>query len=276
MGNSPGEWDKAEYAVFFHDEQILLRKLIFTFGARYNQDEIAGSEFCPQAGLVFHPRGGTILRGAVNKGFRSPQINELYLFPPSNTDLKPEKVWNYEVGLNQRILAGVDIDIVGYLIKGEDLIQKETNPNPPPMYKFRNTGEFDFRGIEAGLKAQIGAGLSVRIYYTYLDPGEKTRGRPGDKVDFALRYARRKLALSLTAQYVADYFAEDNWGEPISDYLVINAKLNYKIVPGFRVFLAVDNFLNRDYAIYVDLPGGSAGVYTMPGRAVTGGVSFSF
>lgn len=114
---SSGKWDKTEYAVFFHDEQVL-GKFILTFGGRYNYDEISGSQFYPQAGLVFHPKEGTILRGAVNKGFRSPQLNELYMIPPSNPDLKPEKVWNYELGLNQRIIEGVLFDLVGYINEG--------------------------------------------------------------------------------------------------------------------------------------------------------------
>ncbi len=270
-----GEWDKSEYAVFFHDEQILLGKLILTFGGRYNQDEISGDVFCPQAGLVFHAREGTVLRGAVNKGFRSPQINELYLFPPSNPDLKSEEVWNYEVGLVQRIVEGVTIDLVGYRMKGENLIQKEKVPGMPP-FQFQNTGEFKFKGIETGLRAQISKRLSGRIYYTYLDPGEKTKGRPGNKIDLAVRYARERFGFSLTGQYVADYFAADNGKESISDYFVANMKLSYEVIPGLQASLAVDNILDEEYEIYADLPGGAAGLYSMPKRAFTIGLNFKF
>ncbi len=272
---SKGEWDKTEYAVFFHDEQILLEKLILTFGARYNHDEIAGDVLCPQVGLVVHPREGTVLRGAVNKGFRAPQINELYLFPPSNTDLKSEEVWNYEVGLVQRIIEGVSIDLVGYRMKGENLIQKENVPGFPP-FQFQNTGEFKFKGMEIGLRAQISKGLSGRIYYTYLDPGEKTTGRPGDKVDLALRYARDRLAISLSGQYVADYFAGDSRKEPISDYLVANTKLSYEVIPGLGAFLAVNNILDKGYEIYADLSGGAAGLYSMPKRTFAIGMTTKF
>ncbi|MCK4591337.1 MAG: TonB-dependent receptor [Candidatus Latescibacteria bacterium] len=272
---SIGEWDKTEYAVFFHDEQILLEKLILTFGARYNHDEIAGDVLCPQVGLVVHPREGTVLRGAVNKGFRAPQINELYLFPPSNTDLKSEEVWNYEVGLVQRIVEGVTIDFVGYRMKGENLIQKESVPGRPP-FQFQNTGTFEFKGIETGLRAQISKGLSGRIYYTYLDPGEKTTGRPGNKVDLALRYARDRLAISLSGQYITDYFAGDSRKEPISNYLVANTKLSYNVIPGVKAFLAVNNILDKEYEIYADLSGGAAGLYSMSKRTLTIGMTTKF
>jgi len=268
-----GEWDKTEVAVFFHDEQILLSELVLTFGARYNHDEFAGNVLCPQIGLVFHPREGTTLRGTVNKVFRAPQINELYLFPPSNIALESEEVWNYEVGITQRIVEGVDVDLVAYQMKGENLIQKEKHSPPPPMFLFQNTGEFEFKGIEAGVRARIGKALSARLYYTYLDPGEKTTGRPGDKLDLGLRVAWRKLALSLSTQYVADYFAADNEEDPISDYLVANVGLSYQVISGLRVSLAMDNILNEKYEIYADLPSG-AGLYAMSQRTFTAGLIF--
>ncbi len=269
-----GKWEKTEYALFFHDEQALSQKLIFTFGGRYNKDEVSGDEFCPQAGVVFNLKKGTILRGLLNKGFRSPQLNELYMFPPSDSTLEPERVWNYELGINHQLTEGVNIDFVGYIIRGENLIQKEKNLEPPPMYRFQNTDKLEFRGVETGIRARFARGFSGRLYYTYLDAGEKTRGRPGDKFDLHLRYVRNKFVLSLNGQYVADYFADDNKKESIDDYFIANTKLSYKILDGLQAFFAVDNILNRDYEIYADLPGGGAGLYTMPKRSFTVGLNY--
>lgn len=262
--------DKYEYAVFFHDEHILFEKLILTCGGRYNRDEISGEDFSPQMGLVFHPKDGTIFRGTVNKGFRSPQLSELYMFKKSNEELKPERVWDYEIGVNQRILDGVYADLVGYMMKGENLIEEVTiKPPPDPRLQFQNTGKFEFKGVEAGIRVQITRDLEGRVYYTYLDPGDKTKGRPGNKLDLHLRYTGNKLALSFSGQYVADYFADDNKKEPIDDYFIANTKLSYKILDGLQAFFAVDNILSRDYEIYADLPGGGAGLYTMPKRSFT-------
>jgi len=271
-----GEWDKAEYALFLHDEQILFRKVILTYGGRYNQDEISGGEFSPQVGLVFHPREGTAIRGAVNKGFRSPQINEFYLFPPSNTNLKPEEVWNYEVGFTQRIVEGVKVELVGYRMKGKNLIQKEKVPGHTPPFQFQNTGKFEFKGMDVGLRVQVNRELSGRIYYTYLDPGEKTTGRPGDKIDLSLRYAGKRLRFSLTGQYVADYFAADDRKEPIPDYFMANTKLSYEFIPHLETFFAVDNIFDREYEIYADIPGDQAGRYTMPKRVLTIGLNLKY
>jgi outer membrane receptor protein involved in Fe transport len=142
------------------------------------------------------------------------------------------------------------------------------------MFLFRNTGEFDFMGIEAGVRARIGNTLSARLSYTYLDPGAKTTGRPGDKLDLGVRATRNKLALSLGAQYVADYFAAEDRKETVSDYLVTDVKLSYEVLPGLQLSLAVDNVLDRAYKIYADLPGGAAGLYAMPKRTFTTGLTF--
>jgi len=271
-----GEWDKYEYAFFFHDEQVLLQKFILTFGGRYNKDEISGSIFCPQAGMVCHLNEKTVLRGSVNKGFRSPQLNELYMFPPSNKDLKPEVVWSYEAGVNHQIVQGVNIDVAGYIMKGENLIQTEKNLNPPPMFKFQNTGEFEFKGVETSLSAKIGTQFSSRISYTYLDPGDKTMGRPGDKIDFMMRYAEERFSVSISGQYVADYFAANNSKERIDNYLIANTRLSYNPTPYVEVFLAIDNILDKEYAIYASLPGGAAGIYSMPRRTFESGLRFKF
>ncbi len=269
-------WDKDEYGVFFHDEHMFFDKVIFSFGARYNHDEIAGNVVSPQIGCVIHPVDGTIIRGAINKGFRSPQINELYLFPPSNTDLEPEVVWNYEVGMNQRVIHGLNIEATGFIMEGENLIQTVFNENPPPMYIFDNVGTFEFHGVELGIVAQYQNIVTARIYHSYLDPGEKTTGRPKNKTDLNLRFRYACLDLGLNGQYVTDYFAADSSQSPIEDYLVVNSKISYTLPFGLKPFIAVDNVLDRNYDIYANLPGGSAGLYKMTERNYTLGLSYRF
>lgn len=277
LSEQKGKWEKKEYAVFFHDELRCIReKAILSFGGRYNYDEIAGTELCPQTGLVLHLVEGTILRGLVNKGFRNPQINELYLFPSSNDKLKAERVWNYEVGLNQRLIKGVSLELAGYIMKGDNVIQLEKNPTPPSRFKFQNTGEFEFKGIETGVNIQIGNKFTGRTYYTYLNPGEKTCGRAGNKFDATIRYSQRKLTFSASGQYISKYYADDSCKAQINDYYVVNTKLIYKLLSNLRAFIGVDNLLDTEYSFYVDLPGGAAGLYRMPGRAFTLGMTFEY
>jgi len=278
--SSPQPWykrysaHKYEYAYYIWNEHRW-GDFSLILGGRLNYDEIYGEEFCPQAGFVYRPLEKTRLRLQVSKAFRSPQINELYLFKASNTDLKPERVWNYEFGLTQEITDWLTADITTYTMKGKDLIEKVPNPTPPPPDILDNVGEFEFKGVEAGLEARLG-GFRATLYYTYLDTGEHTRGRPEDKIDLIIRYLTDKWTYSITAQHIADYYAEDNRKDRISNYTVVNTKIIYNLNPNWEVFLAVDNLFDEDYQIYVDLPGMAAGKYPMPGQTFTLGMTAKF
>ena len=267
LSQPQGEWEKKEYGVFLHNEYNL-KRIIFSFGARYNRDEVSGSSLSPGAGLVLHLFEGTILRANINRGFRSPQLNELYMFPPSNPQLKPEIVTNYEAGLMQRVIDGLDIEITGYRMEGRDLIEIEKG-------KFENIGDFEFKGIEAGMRGEI-KGFKVSLFYSYLNPQEKTKGRPGRKLDLLLNYRRGKLNLSSSLQWVGDYYAQDNHKQRISDYLVMDGKLSYSLPFGLKPFLAINNITDEDYEVYADLPSGRAGLYKMPKRSITLGMELRF
>ncbi len=51
-----------------------------------------GNEWVPQAGFILKPYAGGSLKFSFGKGFRAPNLRELYLYPPANADLKPEYI----------------------------------------------------------------------------------------------------------------------------------------------------------------------------------------
>ncbi|MGB3341628.1 MAG: TonB-dependent receptor [bacterium] len=269
-------WEKTEYGVFFHDEQILFDKTVFSLGARLNHDGVSGNTISPQIGFVMQPFDATIVRASINKGFRSPQINELYLFPASNTNLKAEVVWNYEAGVNQRIIRGLNIEVTSFIMKGSNMIQTVINDNPPPLYIFDNSGAFEFHGVEVGMIGNYRNIVHARINHSFLDPAEHTTGRPKHKTDTYLRLVHTLIDLGFSAQYVTEYFAADSSQDPIDDYLIVGSKITWKLPFGLQPFVAVDNILDYKYDIYVNLPGSSAGLYQMPRRIYTAGFSYKF
>jgi outer membrane cobalamin receptor len=276
IGTDSVPWEKTEYGVFFHDEQILFNKTIFSFGGRLNHDAVTGNTVSPQIGFVMQPFDATIIRAGINKGFRSPQINELYLFPASNTDLKAEVVWNYEAGINQRITSGLNIEATAFIMKGSNMIQTVLNDNPPPLYIFDNSGAFEFQGIEIGMIYNYHNILYARVNHSFLDPASHTTGRPKHKTDTYLRLMNPLIDLGINAQYVTEYYAADSSQSPIDDYLVIGSKITWKLPFGPQPFIAIDNILDNEYDIYVNLPGSTAGLYRMPRRVYTAGFSYLF
>lgn len=261
-----GEWNKNEGAFFIQDELVLRGRFILSAGVRWHRDSLYGSTICPHGGFVFQLDEKTSLRGTVNEGFRSPQLNELYMFPAANPDLRPERVWSFEVGFRQKMAGWLTLEGAFYKMKGSDLIQTVPCDSPPPRFKFMNTGEFSFKGAEFSLRADFDQKLSGILFYTYLDSGNMTRGRPGQKLDFSFRLREKFFYVSLQTQYVTDYFAGDDSANPLPSYFLLNSRLILNISPILEFFLDINNLFNRDYRIYVDLPGIAAGVYPMPGR----------
>ena len=271
-----GEWKKNEAGLFLQDQLVLGNRWILSAGLRLHRDSLFGFELSPHWGVVYHLGEGTSLRTTINKGFRSPQLNELYMYPPSNPDLEPERVWNTEIGIDQRLGRHLVVSAALFRMKGSNFIQTVANPQAPPAFIFKNTGEFIFGGFELGINGDFGEAFHGRVFYSYLDPGDLTRGRPGHKWDASLRFRKDRFFISLNAQVIARYFADDFARSRIPSYFLLNARMSVNITSALRVFADFNNILDEYYLIYVDLPGIAAGSYPMPGRSVNFGVKADF
>lgn len=271
--NSPrGKWSRQEGGFFIYDEHVFHEKLMASAGFRLNIDSVYGLETAPTAALLISLKPKTLLRALISKGFRSPQLNELYLFPASNPNLRPEKIWNYELGLNHQFGEIIDFSLNVFFMRGFDFIETRKNPSPPPPFKMVNIGRYQAKGIESILYAYLGNYGLGRISLTYLDPGENTQGKAGQKYDFTLIFKRGKLFTALNGQYVTDYYASDKRSNRLPAFFLVNLKNEINLTRILSVFLSLDNLLNEKYSLYVNLPEG-AGVYPMPGRAIYFGLN---
>ena len=142
--------------------------LTFNAGLRVDHHSRLGTEWVPQAGLAFHLPYALELKVSAGKGFRYPTIREMYMFPPQNPDLRPERLWSYEVALSQKLLDGrVSYGLNVFYIDGDNTIQ--TLPNPSgggPLNQ--NTGEIHNAGVEVQAAWRIARDWSVDANYSFL------------------------------------------------------------------------------------------------------------
>ena len=80
-----------EAAGYVDFRQSLTHWLTLDAGLRLDHHSHAGTEWVPQGGLSFLLPHNAQIKAMVSKGFRFPTIREMYMFPPQNPDLKPEK-----------------------------------------------------------------------------------------------------------------------------------------------------------------------------------------
>ncbi|MGC8798473.1 MAG: TonB-dependent receptor plug domain-containing protein [candidate division WOR-3 bacterium] len=265
-------WARNQFDVFTQDEQRF-GPVVLNAGGRFARDNISGSILVPKAGLVIKPGNATQVRLSVNRGFRYPPLNYTSIFPPKNPDLKPEIAWNYEAGINQQFGKVAEIDLAGFILKGENLIELAPNPSPPPPSRYENRGSFQFKGLETGIRVKFEP-FYARLSGSFSDYGVHTRARAETKLDFAFGLNRSRLSADAGVHYVGNYFAADSSDEPIPSFWTADLRAGYELLNGLRLFGAVENIFNRQYQAFADLPGVAAGLYQMPGRAFTLGIDY--
>lgn len=132
-----------EVAGYVDFRQDIAAWLTLDAGARVDYHSQAGTEFVPQVGLAFHLPEDAEIKAMAGKGFRNPTIREMYMFPPQNPDLKPERLWSYELSFVQSRLAGrLSYGLNVFYINGENLIIRLPNPGGSGMLN-QNSGEIE-------------------------------------------------------------------------------------------------------------------------------------
>lgn len=260
-------WSRNQVGVFVQDEQRF-GPVVINAGARYEHDDISGGILAPKAGVVLRLPGRASLRASLNRGFRFAPLNYTSVFPPRNPDLKPEVTWNYEAGAGWEVLPGVVIDLAGYILDGDNLIETGPNPNPPPPVQFQNKGRFRFSGVETGVTVRSGW-FRGSLAGTLADYGVNTRARPGLKLDAAVGAELDRATLEVAGHGVGRYFAADSSRSPIPAYATFDLRAGYRLLSWLRVSGRVENLLDARYDAFADLPGTAAGLYRQPGRSLT-------
>ena len=80
--------------------------LTYNVGLRVDHHSHLGTEWVPQAGLAFHLPRSIELKASAGKGLPYPTLREMYMFPPQNPYLRPERLWSYPPGPSQKLAGG--------------------------------------------------------------------------------------------------------------------------------------------------------------------------
>ena len=262
-----GNWKLYEYAFYALDKHNFTDKLTAVAGVRYNNNEISGEQFVPRAGLEYSFTESFLVKGLYSRGFRSPYLNELYLVPPRNKNLKAEIVNSYEIGTEFKNDDFV-FNVTGFVMKGDNLIQKV-----PPL---KNVGEYEFKGVELYLSYFFNKFVDAQAGYTYFDAGEHTQGRPQDKIDLNVNFNISRWSLALNGMYVGNYYAKDEKQDRLDDFAVVSAKLSFAVNDNIKLFVDGENLTNQEYEIFLDREADKYPITKMPGAAVYFGTQIKF
>ncbi|MDE6443747.1 MAG: TonB-dependent receptor [Muribaculaceae bacterium] len=236
-------------------------------GVRLQHGSVYGNVWVPQGGFIIRPTESSQIKGSFSKGFRAPNIRELYLYAPANPDLKPEYMLNYELSYRQHVLGGkLMLGGALFYIDGKNMIQTVRIDGRPRNV---NTGKFHNKGFEIETSYSILDNLSAGASWSYLHTDSDNLYSPKNKLDVEVAYSPGPVSITLEDMSVWSMKNGNPEGSRES-YTLVNARVSYTlegIVP-LTLSLKLDNIFNKHYQIIYGCP--------MPGTTLMGGVEFKF
>ncbi|MBS7197647.1 MAG: TonB-dependent receptor [Bacteroidales bacterium] len=239
--------------------------LTFDVGLRVDHHSQVGTEWVPQIGFSFHLPENSEVKLMASKGFRYPTIREMYMFRPANPDLKPERLWSYELSFAQRLLDGrLSYGVNVFYIDGENLIMRMPIDGRPLNV---NTGKIENSGVEAQVAYRIVPAWSVDANYSYLHMDNPVLASPEHKLYAGTAFSKGRWNVSTGLQYVAGLYKELD-PEETEDFLLWNVRGSFRVLDGFDVWVKGENLLAQRYEINAGFP--------MPKATVMAGVNIKF
>lgn len=267
-----------EVAGYVIMQQDLFDKLSINAGVRYEHNSVFGGEWVPQAGLTFRPIEGNVIRASFSKGFRSPNIREMYMWGAANDELKPENMLNYEVAVGQSFLDGrLYGEVTAFFIDGKNMIEAVmVNPPAPFPKENRNVGTFTNKGIEFEGRYRILDNLNMDMNYSYLHTSKHLLAAPAHKLNVGVSYSPGRFTFNANVQSVHDLYIqvknEENTTKDIKEnYTVLNARAAYRFGTrdkGLTLFVKGENLTATRYTINYGFP--------MPKAVFMGGIDVTF
>ncbi len=238
-------------------------------GIRVDHHWEIGTEWVPQAGASFHLPANAEIKVMAGKGFRYPTIREMYMFPPQNPDLKPERLWNYEISFSQRLLDGrLSYGVNVFHIDGENLIMRVPVDG---RQKNMNTGRIDNTGFELQAGFSINSMWRVDANYSFLHMEQPVLASPEHKLYAGGSFTRGRWNVSTGIQYVAGLYTAvkvAGTGEYRQESFVLwNTRCSFSATEWLGLWIRGENLLAQRYEINAGFP--------MPRATVMAGISLN-
>jgi len=297
-------------AVYAQEQLTLFNRLHLTGGLRVDNNSAFGTAVTPRGSIALEIKEtGTKPRAAIGTGIKEPTFIENFggFGTGGNPNLKPEKSFSWEIGVDQAIWDGkVQLGLTYFQNSYKDLIAYVYIPlpwPPPPVLppNYFNIQAAKSWGIEFTGKVNPGYGLSLGVNYTYLNTevidaggltniffaeGKKLLRRPTHTASFFVDWLWKGLNLHLNGTYVGKrddslflvapgaFYNFTSLRLENKDYFVADLAASYTfdidflLLKGIKVFAKGQNIFNEHYE--------EALGFSSPRFSAMGGVELTF
>lgn len=256
-----------EVAGYLSFRQAIGNMLTLDMGIRADHHSQTGTEWIPQGGLSLQLPHSAELKAMVSKGFRNPNIRELFMFGSQNPDLAPERLMNYEISYSQRLLNNsLSYGVNVFYINGDNIIQTVRIDGQP---KNINTGKIENWGAEANGSYRINPAWRISANYSWLRMVRPVVAAPEHKLYLGGDFSKDKWSISSGLQYIDGlYTSVVQDAEVKENFLLWNLKGSYRLHSVASLFIKGENLLAQRYEINTGYP--------MPKATVMGGINLNF
>lgn len=253
-----------EYAGYLFDEYTLGR-FLFNAGLRLERHKLYGSEWVPQAGVSFRAARNTSIKFSASKGFRTPNMRELYMYRVANENLMPEEAWTFDLSAHQKALNGkLEGELSLYHIKGSNIIEVVQIDG---IRQNHNVGDFANSGVELSLKLYATKDLTLSGNYSFLHMDKAITGAPEHKLFIEGCYRLGKFDFSVSALGIAGLYLSIGDSPVKEKYIDLCARVSYSPIRSLSLFVRGENLANIKYENLLGFP--------LPGITAFGGISVS-
>tara|TARA_B100001971_G_scaffold215184_1_gene259302 strand:- start:1032 stop:3164 length:2133 start_codon:yes stop_codon:yes gene_type:complete len=211
-GVADAPYEHTQWALFLEDEWHILPDLALTFGARYDDHNVFGSQVSPRAYAVWSVTDQWTVKGGISYGYKAPRLDQLAdgitgyrgqgTIPLIGTPtLTPETSVTHEVGVVYDNLDWVRVSVTVFHNQFDDKIANGPgllncswagDPNRPGCVDYGNWPNVDeFRqtvnvdeamsqGLELSTTIQFAEDWTLTANYTYTDSEQQSGDSKGD------------------------------------------------------------------------------------------------
>lgn len=258
--------DHPEQTAGFLEATAKIENLMLVGGGRYTEFNQYGDIWTYRfAGSYKIDKTDTTLHASVATGFSPPSSQDI-LFRTNTDPLKPEEVFGWDAGIEQRFWD--KRVVVGATYFYNDLSNLIGFNG---LFDTLNLGAARTQGIETELRATPMVDLTLSASYTYLDTekissadvgppeGSRLPRRPRNEIYVSGSYLWfNKLRTTIEAKWVnAREELNPNFFGPlrdIEDYNFVNVAAEYEISPHMSIFGRVDNLTGEHYSEVFGFP----------------------
>lgn len=251
-----------EVAGYAGIRQELLSWLTADVALRLDHHSVSGSEWIPQGGLTVRLTHNMELKAIVGKGFRNPTLRELYMFRPANADLAPERLWNYEFYLRQRLLNGrLGYGLNVFYLNADNLITTQMVDGRPLNV---NTGSTENSGFELLAFYAPVSQLRFDANYSFLHTSRTLTAAPKHKLYMGADWQPGRFILHSGLQWIDGLHTAEN-NTATEHFWLWDLTATLRVSRQLKAFVRGENLLAQYYEVNAGFP--------MPRATVMAGVN---